>query len=427
MCEHSAPEFFPAEAWTMDKHDPPRATDQTHHQAAGADHGHAHELRKDAGFNEIGDKSGNHAWAKMTGQPTGGADSGAYQAAGRDGGKAGHVDCGAHGDIYAPSGSKSNMASFCDAPSSSARQQELKAGGSDAGARPVSSLSEVPGGSDGARGQAGGKEGGGKYSAHRNSDGSEMGDRISDKPSMANAGDGNRPPEMNMPTPEQIKNAPVEQLQSMSRDNRQALDTYVQQQGDKIPTIATHGTDKDHGERLSQGLTTSNTEIWAAGQHPDRRKLGANQQVGDLSVATKYSLGFAEKRAQHGNGPGPVHVYDISNQPESFAKNKDAAHGGPLDGSRNSDVAKFANVDLNNAKLLGSVSRDQINQLNQKFAPLDAALQDKQKELFSQPGGPTPAQTKDLLDRVQLMYDTKANHEVRAVLDVVAQSRENEM
>ena len=250
-----------------------------------------------------------------------------------------------------------------------------------------------------------------------NSDASDGG---SDKPLAQ--GEMNRPPELSLPSPDMLANGPIDQLQSMSRDSRQALDNYVQDNSGNIPSLALHGTNESSAKSLTN--YTQQGEIWVAGPHPDRKDMGANQYVGDLSVSAQTSMSYAQKRGeQNGHEPGPVLVYDASNQPEAWSKTNYSNGGSVTDGQNSNDTAKFGLLDLKKAQLIGSVSREDINSTKSQFEPLNNALMAKQSDILNSPGGLNEGRVNDLLARVQVMNELNRVHETRMVLDAVARSK----
>ena len=247
-------------------------------------------------------------------------------------------------------------------------------------------------------------------------------DRALDRLSSAATGDGSLPPPLSMPTPEQISSAPLDQLQAMSQNNRQSLNNYVQSQGDKIPSLAFHGTNASSGRGLTR--LSQKGELWVAGQHPARQALGAHQRVGDLSVSLQTSMNYADERGKSGgSSPGPVLVYDASNQPQAWSKTSYDRTGSPFNGSSQDDKAKFGLIDLEQAKLLGSISRERLDGLKQQFAPHHEALLAKQGEILKDPGGLDPARVSDLHARAQALAEIARTHELHAALDVVARAK----
>jgi hypothetical protein len=226
-------------------------------------------------------------------------------------------------------------------------------------------------------------------------------------------------PQIDTPTPEQLANAPLEQLQGMSRHARQKLDNYVAQNGGNIPQLAFHGTNESSANALMNDPRGG--EIWVAGPSPNRAGADPSQHVGDIGQSIQTSLGYAEKRGQSGDHkPGPVLVYDAGNQPEAWAKNNYSSTGSAIEGGSPSDVAKFGQIDVGKANLIGAIPREQIDASKQKFAQMDAALKAKQSALMSQPGGMSAAQQKDLLARVQVMNELQRAHQVGMVLDAIS-------
>ena len=249
---------------------------------------------------------------------------------------------------------------------------------------------------------------------------SRPGDGQGDGASPPGGGDRNRPPELKLPSPEEMANAPLAQLQAVARDSKQALDNHVQNQGDAIPPLALHGTSAFFAEALK---SPGPNELWVTGQDPSRRDMGASQRVSDLSVGANYSIDYANNRGKTaGDGPGPLMVYDASKQPGAWSKVPDNATGSEWNGTNAGDTAKFGKLDPTNAKLLGTVSREQLDGLKSQFAPMDEALKSKQSDVLKQPGGPSQEQIDDISDRAKVMYQLQRTHEMRAILDVVAGS-----
>jgi len=228
-----------------------------------------------------------------------------------------------------------------------------------------------------------------------------------------------KPPDLPMPTPEQMTNAPVHQLKSMANDSRQALNDYVGAHGGNIPTVAFHGTSASSGHGLSS--YSQKGEVWVAGQHPERQGLGAEQRVGDLSASLHLSMSYAEQSGRSGvNAPGPVLVYDAGHQPHTWSKTTYENGGSTFDGIRPQDKAKYGLLDLKEAKLLGTISREQMDGMKHQFAPLHQALLAKQDDILSAKGGLDPARVKDLHDRAQALSELNRSHELRMVLDLIA-------
>ncbi len=117
----------------MAQHDVSTVSDgakpQAQHEELAA---HVHQ---EAGFSQIGDKSGNQAWSSMTGAGKGAGEHGLGQGAhGAPGdGQGGSINFGAHGDIYAPPNSRSGEGLSSAGAGSSGYEGLSSAGGSPPG------------------------------------------------------------------------------------------------------------------------------------------------------------------------------------------------------------------------------------------------------------------------------------------------------
>jgi hypothetical protein len=412
-------------------------------------------LYSDTDLGKVGDTSANHAWAHMSRGGSGGG-VGHMGSLGADAGHPGStgssdnatasasVDLhfGHHGDIYNGAGgevsaggegggaqSSSSAGYFMDSPQGA---NALDQATLERGLTPSSTAAlygDIHTGSGHGAGSGTGADGGGYGQIASSGGGMEITsaraaggtDAGLDRRVSSGVADNNRPPELSMPTPEQIRSAPVAQLQAMSKDTRQALDGYVRSQGDSLPPLAFHGTSASSGSVLAN-LPQRGGEIWVAGQNPDRQALGAHQRVGDLSASLQTSINYADDRGTGGNTPGPVLVYDAGNQPQAWSKTSFNRQGSQFDGFGNDDNAKFGKLDLGQAKLLGSISRENIDGLKQQFAPHHEALQAKQTEIMLDPAGMDPAKVSDLHARAKALAEINRAHEVRMALDLVAQA-----
>lgn len=229
---------------------------------------------------------------------------------------------------------------------------------------------------------------------------------------------GDAPPELSLPSPHDMANAPVDQLQQASREQRQALANYIDGQGENFPHVALHGTNAQSGKNL-ENLPNRGGEIFAAGQAPERRDMGADQMVGDIGKSAETAFGYAENRQNStgANQPGPVMVYDAKNQPEAFQKNN---YG---NGSESGDHSSFAQLDLGKANLVGSVPREQIDGMKQNFAPIEGALRGVSDNIASDPKGINQDRVNDLSARVKVMDEMKGHHQTKLVLDAVHRGR----
>ena len=315
----------------------------------------AENFQRDVDFGKAGDDSSNQEWRQMSGSPQANSQT-----------NADHIDFGAHQDIYASNAS--NMG-----------QSESQAG----------------------------RGGQGELQLQQ---GQQKGSDAAENAQFANQ---NNPtsPDAQLPTPEQLRDAPIEQLQEIANQSRNSLVNQVE--NNPLPDLALHGTSPGSGKALSEQKQQGTDEIWVAGQSPDRKGLGVEQQIGDLSASWGYAKGFADKRDK-----GPVLIYDATNQPEAWGKTDGSNHGSIWDGHNPEDTGKHGKLKLAEGNLLGQVPREKIDGLDRQFAPLDSALKDKQSEILKDsPGQPDPAKVKDLNDRVIVMNRLKRDHEIRMILD----------
>lgn len=236
------------------------------------------------------------------------------------------------------------------------------------------------------------------------------------KPADGKSGDA--PPELSLPSPHDMANAPVDQLQQASKEQRQALANYIDGQGENFPHLALHGTNAQSGKNL-ENLPNRGGEIFAAGQAPERRDMGADQMVGDIGKSAETAFSYAENRQNStgANQPGPVMVYDAKNQPEAFQKNNYGS------GSESGDHSSFAQLDLGKANLVGSVPREQIDGMKQNFAPIEGALKGVSDNIAGDPKGINQDRVNDLSARVKVMDEMKSHHQTKLVLDAVHRGR----
>lgn len=239
--------------------------------------------------------------------------------------------------------------------------------------------------------------------------GDSQGDRQGDSIKSNEAADRYGVPETKLPTPEQVKNAPVEQLQQMAAESRKATEDYVAQQGNAIPHLGFHGTT----EGSAKGITNRpQGEIWVAGAKPELTAQGVSQHVQALSDSTRISQGHADNpRTGSNGGPGPVLVYNTNNQPEAWQKT-----------SGESGNAKYGMLDLQKGDLLGQVSREQLDNSKKELEPLHGALNEKGAEYKKQPGGLTESHLDEIRARGQAVDSMHRDRELQMYLGVVAKS-----
>jgi hypothetical protein len=239
--------------------------------------------------------------------------------------------------------------------------------------------------------------------------GDSQGDRQGDSTKSPESADRYGVPETKLPTPEQVKNAPVEQLQQMATESRKATEDYVAQQGNAIPHLGFHGT----SEGSAKGITNRpQGEIWVAGAKPEMTAQGVSQHVQALSDSTRISQGHAESpRVGSNGGPGPVLVFNTNNQPEAWQKT-----------SGESGNAKYGMLDLQKGDLLGQVSREQLDNSKKELEPLHGALNEKGAEYQKQPGGLTESHLDEIRARGQAVDSMHRDRELQMYLGVVAKS-----
>ncbi len=262
-------------------------------------------------------------------------------------------------------------------------------------------------------GQAGEKQGATEGEKLGDSQGARLGDsqgdRQGDSTKSPESADRYGVPETKLPTPEQVKNAPVEQLQQMATESRKATEDYVAQQGNAIPHLGFHGT----SEGSAKGITNRpQGEIWVAGAKPEMTAQGVSQHVQALSDSTRISQGHAESpRVGSNGGPGPVLVFNTNNQPEAWQKT-----------SGESGNAKYGMLDLQKGDLLGQVSREQLDDSKKELEPLHGALNEKGAEYQKQPGGLTESHLDEIRARGQAVDSMHRDRELQMYLGVVAKS-----
>jgi hypothetical protein len=374
----------------MEKHSQTHPSDRTLPQHAGADHSFAQHAHKEVNFGEVGNRQANHAIAQMTGRDS---EAHAHQQKGSGKGihERSHLNFAAH-DIYASPG-RSGQHSSREVHAAADRPT----GAHEANTHPGQSTAGMDG--------TGGKDGG---------------DRINESASATDAK--RRPPELYTPTPEQLAHDPVDKLQTMVKDNREALNNWMGREGEHIPTIVTHGTHAEAGRMIEENKSPGGRLNFGAGQTPDRLSMGPAQRVADLGASMDYSLSFA-RGDKSGQKPGPVHVFKVDADLGGFGRDR-ASHSS-ADSSPGSNEGYFSqHGQFHDAKtpLVGTVTRQRIDHVEKQYAPLEQAI----NEYKAQPGGLNEARYADIVARGQVLRDNKNLVMTSELLNAVAPSNDNE-